>query len=219
MDEKPERYIPAAGSDWLLPLYDPLLRWIVREDAFKRRLVHEARIGPGCEVLDLGCGTGTLTLLVKHLHAEAKVHGLDGDPKALAIARRKAERAQAEIALDHGLSYELPYPDGSFDRVLSSLLFHHLDRDAKTRTLDEVRRVLKSGGAVHIVDFGKPSTSLGASLARLICRGDHLRDNLEGRMVELLQDAGFSDAEETGRHRALGLSLSFYRGTKRPGHF
>jgi hypothetical protein len=69
------------------------------------------------------------------------------------------------------------------------------------------------------VDFGKPSSSVGASFARLVFRGEQVRDNLDGRMVELLQDAGFDDAEETGRHRVLGASLSFYRGTKRPGHY
>jgi SAM-dependent methyltransferase len=216
MKAKPERYIPAAGVDWLLPLYDPFLRWIVREETFKRRLVHEARIGSGHRVLDLGCGTGTLTLLVKRRHPDAEVRGLDGDPKALAIARQKASGERIEILFDEGLSYDLPYPNGSFDRVLSSLVFHHLSREDKVRTLREVARTLKPGGTLNVVDFGKPSTSVGARLAGLVHWGEHIRDNLEGRLVELLRDAGFSDAEESGRHRVLFVSLSFYRGSTKP---
>ena len=153
MQEKPKDYVTAAGSDWLLPLYDPFLRWVAREDTFKRRLIEEARIGPRNQVLDLGCGTGTLTLMIKHLHPDASVYGLDGDPKALQIAQRKAERAGAEIVLEQGFSYDLPHADGSFDRVLSSLVFHHLTREHKRETLREVRRILKPGGALLIVDF------------------------------------------------------------------
>ena len=58
--ERPAGYVPAAGQDWLLPLYDPFLRWVMRESVFKTRLVREARIAPGQRVLDLGCGTATL---------------------------------------------------------------------------------------------------------------------------------------------------------------
>ncbi len=55
-------YIPALRFRFLTPLYDPVLRWGMREDTFKNRLIKEARIAPNSLVLDLGCGTGTLTI-------------------------------------------------------------------------------------------------------------------------------------------------------------
>jgi ubiquinone/menaquinone biosynthesis C-methylase UbiE len=210
---RPAGYVPAAGQDWLLPLYDPFLRWVMREGVFKTRLVREACIAPGQHVLDLGCGTATLTLLVERLHPDARVTGIDGDPKVLEIARRKAEAAGSRIVLDRGLAYELTYPDASFDRVLSSMVFHHLTPQHKLQTLHEVARVLSPGGSLHVVDFG-PTTPLRERLMGLFEHGQNVRDSLEGRLVDLMREAGFHDAVEAGRHRTPLVSLSFYRGSK-----
>ena len=214
MENKPKGYITAAGFDWLLPLYDPFLRWVVREDTFKQRLVTAAAIGTQHHVLDLGCGTGTLTLMIKNRHPDAQVHGLDGDSKALGIARRKAEAADVEIVLDKGFSYDLPYPDDAFDRVLSSLVFHHLTPKRKVETLHEVRRILKPGGALFIVDFGKPATAIGAALVKYARHAEHIRDHIEGDLVELILNAGLVGAEEFDRQRILITNLSFYRASK-----
>jgi len=214
MKSTPEGYKPAAGHDWLLPLYDPMLRWVMRENVFKRRLIEDAAIGPRMRVLDLGCGTATLTLMIVRHRPEAQVTGLDGDPRVLALARRKAEAARASIGLDQGLSYELPYADASFDRVVSSLMLHHLSRDEKLRTLREVWRVLAPGGSLHVVDFGPPSGAIGRLLTGLVHHDHRIRDNTEGQLPDLLREAGFTNAAEVGRQRTLVGSLSFYRGSK-----
>ncbi len=120
------RYIPALSFRWLTPLYDPLLKWGMREQAFKRRLIQFAHIQPGQKVLDLGCGTGTLTLMLKQAVPGAIVTGVDGDPEVLATARSKAAEVHAQITWDQSLAYDLLYADGSFDVVLSSLVVHHL---------------------------------------------------------------------------------------------
>src|SRR5215203_2499676 len=104
-----DRYIPALGHDWLTPLYDPLIRWFMREARFKRRLVEQARMGKGDRVLDVGCGTGTLAIMVKESEPGAAVVGLDGDAKVLGIARSKAMRGGVEILLEQGMSYRLPF--------------------------------------------------------------------------------------------------------------
>ncbi len=70
--EKGDKYIPALGLDRLTPLYDPWLRWIMREETFKRRLIDQAQIRAGHRVLDLGCGTATLTILIKHIHPQVE---------------------------------------------------------------------------------------------------------------------------------------------------
>lgn len=214
MVSRPHDYVPAAGRDFLLPLYDPFLRFVLREGTFKRRLVEQARIQPGQRVLDLGCGTATLTILAQRRHPEAQLVGVDGDPKVLAVARRKLAEAGLAIPLDQALAWDLPYPADSFDRVLSCLVFHHLMRDEKLRSLREVRRVLRPGGSLHIADFGPPSSRLGRALARRLQRGERLGDNVAGRLPELLAEAGFRDAAQTGRHTTLGGVLGFVRGTR-----
>src|SRR5690606_32071520 len=82
-------FVPAMGLDWLTPLYDPCIRLLLREDEVKQQLVDQARIQPGMTVVDLGCGTGTLALMVKRSHPTARVIGIDVDPKILDIARGK----------------------------------------------------------------------------------------------------------------------------------
>ena len=216
MDERPDGYIPAAGRDWLLPLYDPFLSLLGRDRALRRSLLHELLLEPGQRLLDVGCGTGTLLVALRERHPDVEGVGVDGDEKVLALARRKVERAGAKVQLDRALAGELPYPDGSFDRVVSSLVLHHLARDAKLAALAEMHRVLRPGGQVLIADFGRPTSGWGRALAGLVLRAEHLQDNLAGRIPEFLERAGFADVHEAGRHHFLGGVLVFHRGRKEP---
>src|SRR6266478_2037249 len=118
-------YLPAAGHDWSLPLYDPMVK-LLGGDAARAVLLDQAAVRPADRVLDIGCGTGTLAVLIKRRYPAVEVVGLDPDPRALARARRKAQRAALSIQLDRGFADELPYADGSFDRVFSSFMLHHL---------------------------------------------------------------------------------------------
>jgi ubiquinone/menaquinone biosynthesis C-methylase UbiE len=136
------------GHDRLLPLYDPFQR-LLGMGSVHRQLVDQARIQPAQRILDIGCGTGNLAMLIKRLHPDAEVVGIDPDPKALARAQRKAGREALSVQLNRGFAEELPYPDASFDRVLSALMFHHLGPEEKEKTLDEARRVLKPDGSLH----------------------------------------------------------------------
>ena len=104
MTDTHRKYIPALRFGWLTPLYDPLVRWTMREAVFKPKLVEQAHIQPGHHVLDLGCGTATLTILIMKRHPEAQVIGLDGDPTVLARARTKLANAEVTIRLDQGLA-------------------------------------------------------------------------------------------------------------------
>lgn len=132
MQRKAAPYVPALSYKWLTPLYDSLIRWTMPEYTFKRRLIRQARIKSSHLVLDLGCGTATLTRLIKRTHPEASVGGIDGDAKILEIARRKANDSGLDIIFAQGMAFNLPYSDASFDRVLSSLVFHHLTRENKS---------------------------------------------------------------------------------------
>jgi ubiquinone/menaquinone biosynthesis C-methylase UbiE len=216
VNEHHRHYIPAAGHDWLLPLYDPLQK-LLGTDRARRELIAQASLRPHQVVLDIGCGTGTLVVLIKSLHPDIEVVGLDPDPKALARARRKAGRASLSVRFDQGFSNEMPYPDRTFDRVFSSFMFHHLDRSEKAKTLTEVRRVLKPGGSLHLLDFGGGEARGGDRLlARVFHAPDGMRDNFEGRVAALMAEAGFTQPTETAASRATLIGRVAYYSASVP---
>ena len=218
--ETPKNYIPALRFKWLTPIYDPVLKWGMREDTFKRKLIEQAQIKPGNRVLDLGCGTGTLTIMLKQSAPQANIAGLDGDPEVLAIAQSKANQVGAEIKWETGLSYDLPYLDNSFNVVVSCLVMHHLSTADKLRTFQEVLRVLRPGGRFHIADFGEPH-STGMWLASLAMRHvEETKDNFDGKLPAMLLKAGFGQVEEVLHLTSVFGPLTLYRAVKsqtRPG--
>ncbi|MDX1649633.1 MAG: methyltransferase domain-containing protein [Myxococcota bacterium] len=203
------RYVPAAGWDVLLPLYDPVQR-LLGAEALRRALLDQAGLAPGQRVLEIGCGTGDLLIAAKCREPAAALLGLDPDPKALARARRKAQRRGVAVHLDRGFSQALPYPDRSFDRVLSSFMLHHLDAETTAGTLREVRRVLAPGGSLHVVDFGGAPGRPEGRLARLLHHGPATRDPHGSRLPALLGEAGLVDARQTGARRILLLRVAFH---------
>jgi ubiquinone/menaquinone biosynthesis C-methylase UbiE len=214
MEDAPPTYIPALKYHCLTPLYDGVLRLFLRDHVFKSQLIRQARISEGAEVLDLGCGTATLTIMIKQAHPRAQVFGLDIDPAILRLARVKARRAGTEIRFDQGNAVQLPYEDRSFDRILSSLFFHHLETDQKQRAARELARVLRSGGELHIVDFGKPHTRLMRAISLVVGRLEQAADNVAGRLPVFLEQAGFTEVAETAHHPTLVGTLSCYRAVR-----
>lgn len=205
-------YLPAAGHDLLLPLYDPIVK-LLGGDAARRTLIDKAGLRPGQHVLEIGCGTGMLLMGIKRLHPEVEVVGLDPDPKALDRARRKATRAGVVIKLDQGFADELAYAEASFDRVFSSFMFHHLAADTKGKTLAAVRRVLKSGGEFYMTDFEGPEDGKRGLLTCLFHSSERLKDNSEGKVLSLMRQAGFVDPKKIGRRAMLLGHVAFYRAS------
>jgi ubiquinone/menaquinone biosynthesis C-methylase UbiE len=206
------KYIPALRFEWLTPLYDPLLKWVMREETFKRKLIDQARIQPGMKVLDLGCGTGTLTLMLKRAIPNAIVTGMDGDPQVLAIAREKSRAIN--IQWDEGLAARLPYPDSTFDRVVTSLVIHHLTQDDKRRAFQEMFRVLKPHGQLHVLDFGAPHSSLPHFMTRYMRRVEEVADNFDGLVPQFIEDAGFGSVAEAEYFLTVFGPLSLWRAVK-----
>ncbi len=213
MAREQRTYVPAAGYDLLLPFYDPLLK-LLGGDSARRDLVDRSSVQAGHRVLDIGCGTGSLVVLIKRLHPDVEVIGIDPDPKALARGRRKVEQAGLSVRFDRGFSDELPYPDASFDRVFSSFMFHHLDPEQKVKTLNETRRVLKRGGSLHVLDFGGKEARRDGFLARAIHSSEHMRDNFEGRIPVLMSEAGFAQADEIAHRATLFGRVAHYAGSR-----
>jgi ubiquinone/menaquinone biosynthesis C-methylase UbiE len=198
-------FLPGMRHEWLLPLYDPLNR-LLGVGLIRRQLLDQAGLRPGQRVLEIGCGTGTLLLAAKQAQPAAVVVGLDPDLAALARASRKARRRGLAVQLDRGHADELPYADDSMDVVLSSFMLHHVPADQREPAMREVRRVLRPGGALHLVDVG----GSGERGHRHRFTREHAVDDVP----DLLRRAGFAEIAETGSavHRWVGR-YTLYRAT------
>lgn len=212
-----QNYVPALGYRWLTPLYDVVVRATTRERHFKQALIRQARFAPGQRVLDLASGTGTLAIWIKRHEPLLDVTGVDIDPDILARASRKARAANVEVQFDRALSYSLPYPALHFDRVVSSLFFHHLSWADKSRTAQELFRVLKPGGELHVADWGRPANVAMRGLFLMIQCLDGFattRDNVAGRLVGLFEDAGFVDVAQRRTFSTIFGTLALYGAVK-----
>lgn len=211
------RYIPALRFDALTRFFDPIVRMTTRERTFKQRLVEQVAPRSGQRILDVGCGTATLAINLKLTCPGAEIVGVDGDPKVLELARAKIRSAGLSIELHEGMAWDLPSEDDSLDHVVSSLVFHHLDRDSKLRTLRAAHRALREGGQLHIADWGR-AHGLGMRLAfvavQLLDGFETTNDSVAGLLPSLISQAGFRVVEETTRMRTPLGSISLYRGCR-----
>jgi ubiquinone/menaquinone biosynthesis C-methylase UbiE len=191
-------YVPALGFHWLTTYYDAVVGTTTRERSFKRALIKQAGFEPGQRVLDLACGTGRLAIWIKQHQPQADVTGVDGDPAILSLASRKALKADVSLNFEQALSDNLPYPDAHFDRVVSSLFFHHLSWEYKERTARELFRVLKPGGEMHVADWGSATNILMRGLfifIQLLDGFKNTQDNVSGKLITLFEQAGFFEVK------------------------
>jgi len=148
------------------------LHFFGQENAFRERTVELAAIEEGQRVLDVGCGTGNLTIAARvRAGAASEVRGIDGAAEMIREAERKAATAELDIRYEVGLIEKIPFPENCFDVVLSSLMLHHLPRDLKRQGVAEVARVLKPAGRFLVVDVDP------WLLGNLRCVGEAMRAN------------------------------------------
>ena len=187
-------FLPAAGHDLFLPVYDPLVS-LMGFDRARQGLITAANVQPGHHLLDIGCGTGTLVVKLKRQFPAARVVGIDPDPKALRRARIKA--AAVSVELDRGFADELPYKNESFDHVFSSFMFHHLEEQERENMLREVLRVLRNGGSFHLLDF------IADNAPRLFQAHARMKDNLDAAILELMSRVGLTNAAKVNEGSML----------------
>jgi len=195
--------------------YDTFVRLVSlgTERRIRQAALEMAGIQPGARILEVGCGTGTFTLAAKEKAGPAgQVFGIDIAADMIDIARRKAHKAGLEVQFEVGRIEAIPFPEAQFDRVLSSLMFHHIPTQAaKQQGLAEILRVLKPGGRLLIVDVEPPRSPLILGLASRLAGPDMFAHPLRD-FVPLLEQAGFVEIQ-TGPTKSRFLS---YLIGKRP---
>ena len=217
MQQKSKNYIPALRFEFLTRFYDPLVRITTREFAFKRALISQANLKNNQAILDIACGTGTLSVGIKKRFPESSIFAIDIDEEILQQARRKAEKYGYAINFEKGFSDELPFADETFDRVFSTLFFHHLTLEKKIKTFREILRVLKKDGEFHLADYGLPRNKLQFALSKFVRAIDGFettRDNLRGRLKLLMEQNGFANVERTRYFKTVLGTIRLFKATK-----
>ena len=190
--------------------YDLLITLLTlgREGALREKMLDLAKVTPGESMLDVGCGTGTLAIAAKRRVGAGSVRGIDASAEMIARAREKASRANVDVAFEVASAEALPFSDRQFDVVASTVMLHHLRRAAREACVREIRRVLKTGGRLLVVDFGVKGAGHRGPLAHFHKHGRVKLDDL----VSLVAHAGLDivDRGPTG----VG-SLLFVVGTRK----
>lgn len=188
-------YIPPLRFHALTPLYDSAVRWTTNERAFRKSMLEAMRAGkPPANVLDIGCGTGSYAILLKHEFPAARIVGFDADERALHIARLKAADHRVDIEFHRADARQLPLPDGSFDAASASLFFHHLQDGDKLTVMGQLHRCLKPGGRLIVADWHRPPSMSGRMRFALVRGLDGFavtRVHASGAFPSLLVEAGF----------------------------
>lgn len=175
--------------------------------------VDQALLKPGERVLDVGCGTGGVTIPAKQrVGKTGEATGIDPSLKMIAIARQKASRASLEIDFRVGVIESLPFPDRTFDAVTSSLMMHHLPEHLRVKGLAEILRVLKPGGRILVADMMRPSgSSFRRFFTSVVLHHGHVVEFGLQDVPALLREAGFEDVKQLD---ARFLVIGFVRAIK-----
>ena len=147
-------FTPAAGRFAPTSIYDSGVALLTRESVWRNELHRRLLLAPGEAVLDVGCGTGTLAILLKQAQPEARITGLDPDPAALAIAATKATKAGVEIEWRQGFAHDAANFE-VFDKVVSSLVFHQVPLAGKRSGIAAMFRAVRPDGLVCIADYAE----------------------------------------------------------------
>ena len=176
-----------------------------------RMIVEMAKIKPGDKVLDVGCGTGNMTLTAQiYTGVSGSAYGIDASPEMIDVARKKAKRLCSATSFDVGLIEKIAHPDASFDVIISRLVIHHLPDDLKRQGFAEMFRVLQPGGLIFLADFNPPTNPILAHITAALVGHGMMQTNMRG-IPPMLVEAGFVDVASGSTHSAF---MSFVSGKK-----
>ena len=205
MEEKSK----GISLDYLAEHYDLLTP--TERSRFRRKQIGMVGLRKGERVLEVGCGTATLSILAKRITGETGiVEGVDLAPKMIAKAQRKARASSLEISFKCASIDALPYADERFDAVISSFMFHHLPVEIKRRGLEEIYRVLTKGGRFFLSDFCSPHYLTIPIMVLMLIWWAPTRHQLFGKLPRLIEESSFGGPNLIKK----GLFLEYYLMTK-----
>lgn len=210
-------FIPALGYDFLSEYYDLTIKLTMPEKQFRNKLVGFVNPLSGESILEFGFGTAQNLILLKQRMSEARIQGVDIDPKIKSIAEYKLRKQKLDVPLHLYDGTTLPFADNSFDKIFSSLVFHQLEKSTKLNCLKELHRVLKPNGTLIIGDWGKAKSKwmrFSFYAVQLLDGFKTTNDNVNGLIPEYISQAGFQQVSEVGYINTAIGTYSYYQALK-----
>ncbi|HEX5063720.1 MAG TPA: class I SAM-dependent methyltransferase [Kofleriaceae bacterium] len=205
-------YVPALGFHWLTALYDPLIRSWSAAARMRRAVIDALDLRAGLRILELGSGPGRLAIQIKRGHGEVTIDAVDIDERMVASAKHNAAGAGVDIEFREADMTCLA-EHGTYDRVYSTMTFHHLMPDAKYDALAAARRALAPGGRFVIADFGRPRDPLQWALFAWIQQPldgfQNTRPHRDGRFERALRDT-FSHVHSAEAWRTVAGTVELF---------
>ena len=187
-----ETFTPALGRAGPTSAYDRAIRFWTREGRWRPLFVKQIDPRPGERILDVGCGTGTLAVLLKQRTPSCEIVGLDPDPQILDLAREKARSAGVAIDFRQGFARDANTLGGTgYDKVVSSLVFHQTPMAEKRVGLKSMTAAAKATGELHVADYAEQRTWLMRRLFRIVQNIDGFENtqaNADGALSRLLSE-------------------------------
>lgn len=211
------KYIPALRFKWLTPWYDFIVGMTLPEKKIKEALIKLASVSAQHKVLDFGCGTGTLTIMTKQAVRGVDIVGIDIDRQILKKAIRRVREKELDIKLIEYDGNKLPFDTNQFDKIISSLVFHHLDTSEKQKVLSEIYRTLSPKGELYIADFGRSDSLVQRFLfnsIRILDGFQPTKANAEGSLPLLISKAGFKYVSINKRFKTIFGEVQVFKATK-----
>ena len=211
-----EGFTPALGQPRLTFLYDAAIRLLTRERTWRRRLLEQLDPRPGERILDVGCGTGTLAIMIKQAEPAAEVFGIDPDGQVLGIARAKAARAGVAPVFRRGFAREADRFDARFDKAVASLVFHQVPLAEKEAGIAAMARAVDGGGEIHIADYARQPGFASRQLFRIVQALDgreNTQANADGALERILGSLAGGEVAPQATVPTLTGTISLFRVT------
>jgi len=189
--------------------YDSYMKKITlgRENSLREMTVNLALVKSGDCVLEVGCGTGTLTLAAKRQAGQSgMVFGIDIIPEMIEISQRKAAQANLDVTFQLGSIENIPFPENQFDVVMCSFMIFHMSEEVRRKGIAEIYRVLKPQGRLMVLDLALPTRPVSRAIVKMLF-GFMLKHDLK-ELLPMMESSGFTGMQiSQAKFRVFGFSL------------